>query len=71
MAPAGMHKVFFTNSGSEAVDTAIKMALAYHRARGEASRTHHHRPRARLPRRQHRRHLGRRHSRQPQDFGRR
>jgi beta-alanine--pyruvate transaminase len=39
MAPAGMGKVFFTNSGSEAVDTALKMALAYHRVRGEGTRT--------------------------------
>jgi beta-alanine--pyruvate transaminase len=31
--------VFYTNSGSESVDTALKMALAYHRVRGEASRT--------------------------------
>lgn len=38
IAPAGMQRVFFTNSGSESADTAIKMALAYHRARGEASR---------------------------------
>ena len=39
LAPPGMDKVFFTNSGSESVETALKMALAYHRARGEASRT--------------------------------
>jgi beta-alanine--pyruvate transaminase len=38
MAPAGMDRVFFTNSGSESADTAIKMAIAYHRARGESSR---------------------------------
>jgi beta-alanine--pyruvate transaminase len=31
--------VFYTNSGSEAVDTALKMALAYHRVRGEGNRT--------------------------------
>ncbi len=33
-----MKRVFFTNSGSESVDTAMKIALAYHRARGESSR---------------------------------
>jgi beta-alanine--pyruvate transaminase len=38
VAPAGMQRVFFTNSGSESADTAIKMALAYHRAKGEPSR---------------------------------
>jgi beta-alanine--pyruvate transaminase len=38
LAPAGMQRVFFTNSGSESADTAIKMALAYHRAKGEPSR---------------------------------
>ena len=39
IAPAGMGKVFFTNSGSESVETALKMAIAYHRVRGDASRT--------------------------------
>jgi len=39
IAPAGMDHVFFTNSGSESVDTALKIALAYHRIRGEATRT--------------------------------
>jgi beta-alanine--pyruvate transaminase len=39
LAPDGMDYVFFVNSGSEAVDTALKMALGYHRIRGEASRT--------------------------------
>src|SRR2546430_13479954 len=39
IAPPGLSRVFFTNSGSEAVDTALKIALAYHRARGEGQRT--------------------------------
>ena len=39
IAPQGMDHVFFTNSGSESVDTALKIALAYHRVRGEGSRT--------------------------------
>jgi len=39
MAPKGMGQVFFGNSGSEAVDTALKIAVAYHRMKGEASRT--------------------------------
>ncbi|MDQ0394501.1 aspartate aminotransferase family protein [Labrys monachus] len=38
LTPQGMDHVFFTNSGSEAVDTALKTALAYHRVRGEGSR---------------------------------
>ena len=39
IAPKEMSQVFFTNSGSEAVDTALKMAVAYHRLRGEGTRT--------------------------------
>jgi beta-alanine--pyruvate transaminase len=39
IAPAGLNRVFFTNSGSESVDTALKIALAYHRLHGEPQRT--------------------------------
>ena len=39
LAPAGLDRIFFTNSGSESVDTALKIALAYHRAKGEGQRT--------------------------------
>ena len=39
LTPPGLDKVFFTNSGSESVETALKMALAYHRVRGEGQRT--------------------------------
>jgi beta-alanine--pyruvate transaminase len=39
LAPGDLDHVFYTNSGSEAVDTALKIALAYHRARGEGNRT--------------------------------
>ena len=35
LAPEGLDTVFFTNSGSEAIDTALKIALGYHRAKGE------------------------------------
>lgn len=39
LMPAGMQRIFFTNSGSESVDTALKIALAYHRANGQPQRT--------------------------------
>jgi len=39
MAPEGFGQVFYTNSGSESVETALKIALAYQRARGEGTRT--------------------------------
>jgi beta-alanine--pyruvate transaminase len=39
LTPPGLDRVFFTNSGSEAVETALKIALAYHRASGEGQRT--------------------------------
>ncbi|UPH70338.1 aspartate aminotransferase family protein [Abyssibius alkaniclasticus] len=39
IAPKGIEHVFYTNSGSESVESALKMALAYHRARGQGTRT--------------------------------
>ncbi len=39
IAPSGLDRVFFCNSGSEAVDTALKIALAYQRLRGQGTRT--------------------------------
>jgi beta-alanine--pyruvate transaminase len=39
LTPEGLDHVFFVNSGSEAADTALKIALAYHRLKGEATRT--------------------------------
>ncbi len=39
LTPEGIDRVFFTNSGSESADTALKIALAYHKARGEGTRT--------------------------------
>ena len=38
VAPKGFDHVFFTNSGSESVETALKMAIAYHRAKGNAAK---------------------------------
>ena len=38
IAPPNLDRIFFTNSGSESVDTALKIAMAYHRARGEGQR---------------------------------
>ena len=39
LMPEGLDRIFFTNSGSESVDTALKIALAYQRAIGEGTRT--------------------------------
>ncbi|ATG74038.1 omega amino acid--pyruvate aminotransferase [Zobellella denitrificans] len=38
LAPGNLNKVFYTNSGSESVETALKMALAYHHARGQGGK---------------------------------
>ena len=39
ITPPGLDRIFFTGSGSESVDTALKIALAYHRARGKGTKT--------------------------------
>src|ERR1700722_3568491 len=39
LMPGSLDHIFFTNSGSESVDTALKIALAYHNVRGQAGRT--------------------------------
>lgn len=39
LMPGGLDRIFFTNSGSESVDTALKIALAWQRARGQGTRT--------------------------------
>lgn len=38
LMPEGLDRIFFTDSGSESADTALKIALAYHQARGEGTR---------------------------------
>ncbi len=66
MAPEPFEHAFFTNSGSESVETALKLALAYQRAIGQGGAYAADRARARLSRGEFRRHLGGRDRQQPQ-----
>jgi beta-alanine--pyruvate transaminase len=68
LAPGDLDHVFFTNSGSESADTALKIALAYHNVTGNASRTRLIGREKGLPRRRLRRLRRRRHRQQPQIF---
>ena len=69
IAPGGpdarLDRIFFTGSGSESVDTSLKIALAYQRGDRPGHAHPPDRPRARLSRRRLRRHFRRRHRQQP------
>ncbi len=65
LTPPGLDYVFYTNSGSEAADTSLKIARAYWRQKGIAGEDATDRPREGLSRRELRRHLGGRHRTEP------